>query len=92
MASAELNLTQIAEQGILRKIANQEHLSGLAEIAAFTGWSIGSVREKIKKQGMPAAKSLGRGGKYYTTKTAVRSWIREQHLRLIKHHNWDEKT
>lgn len=92
MPSAEKTKTEIAADGTLDRIQKKESLNGLAEIAAYLGISISTVRKYIKRYGMPAASFGGPGGKYLTTKTIVTDWARQSHLVMVIQHNWDRKA
>jgi excisionase family DNA binding protein len=88
MPSAEKNITQIAELGLPEKVINQHMLCGLAEIAAYLGVSISTVRKSIKKGGLPAG-TWTTGGKYLASRRSVDRWIVQAHLRLVEANNWD---
>jgi hypothetical protein len=89
MPSREKTLQQIAELGLAEKIVNQECLNSLAEISAYTGWSITKVRQRIKNHGLPASRE---GRQYFTTKSAIRIWLATRHIRAVEAHNWDKRT
>jgi pyrrolidone-carboxylate peptidase len=90
MPSAEKNRQQILDLGIPEKVLDQDILCGLAEIAAFTGLSISSIRRRIKRAGLPAAPAVS-GGKYIISKFALERWITMNHIRMVEQHNWDRR-
>lgn len=79
MSSKELNKKQIADRGILASIKHKDVLFGLAEIAAYSGMSIATIRRAIRRGTLIAGNAV-KGGKYATTKQNIDIFISRQHL------------
>jgi excisionase family DNA binding protein len=89
MPSAEKTIPQIEALGLPEEVKKREIFCGLAQIAAYLGCSIGTVRKSIKHGGLPAA-SWTTGGKYIASRRAIDIWIVRSHLRLVESNNWDK--
>jgi excisionase family DNA binding protein len=86
VANYQLTKTQILAMGLHHKIADQETLLSLAEIAAYMQCGVQKVRDCIKHRGLPAFQN---GRSYFTTKTLVDQWIARTHIENVIVHKWD---
>lgn len=89
MSSRELTKQQIRELGLVEAIQHKEILNGLAEIAAYTGYSIRTIRRAIDHHGLIAGHN-GDSGKYITTKENIRIWLAQKHLSQVIKRNSDK--
>jgi predicted Ser/Thr protein kinase len=75
MPSTEKNLTQIrSDAALMQRVEKAQILYGLAEIAAYTGFSISTVRRAIRQHDLKAT-TIKKYGKVMSAKSTVDMWL-----------------